>query len=88
MLYVKAANGGKLKIHGGDYPDEKIEPTCISDLPDDFQPHMWRMHRILIEQLAKKEFWLIDEDTLEKIGSCIGDMMVEKIKEMAMGFLE
>ncbi len=83
MLYVKAANEGKLKIHGGGYPDEKIEPTCISDLPDDFQPHMWRMYRILTEQLAKKEFWLIGEDNLERIGSCIGDMMVEKIKEIA-----
>ncbi len=88
MLYVKAANGGKLKIHGSDYPDEKIEPTFISVLPDDFQPHMVRLLRILIELLVKKEFWLFDEDTLVKLSSCIGDMMVEKIKEMAMGFLE
>ncbi len=88
MLYVKVANEGKLKIHGGGYPDEKIEPTCISDLPDDFQPHMWKMHKILTEQLAKKEFWIMDDDTLEKLGSCIGDMMVEKIKDMAREYEE
>lgn len=88
VLYVKAANAGKLKIQGGGYPDEKIEPTCISDLSDAFQPHMWRMHEILLKQLKKESFWLIDEDTLEALGSCIGDMMVEKIKEMARGISE
>ncbi len=88
MLYVKAANEGRLKIQGGTYPEEKIEPTCIIDLPDGFQPHMWRMHDVLSKQLAKKEFWLIDADTLEKLGSCIGDMMVEKIKDMAREYEE
>lgn len=83
VLYVRAADEGKLKIDGGVYPDEKIEPTCISDVPDCYQPHLWKIREILVEHLAKKEFWLIDEGTLEKIGSCIGDMMVEKIKEMA-----
>lgn len=83
VLYVRVADEGKLKIDGGIYPDEKIEPTCISDVPDCYQPHLWKIHEILVEHLAKKEFWLIDEGTLEKIGSCIGDMMVEKIKEMA-----
>lgn len=83
LLYVNAANEGKLKIDGGVYPDEKIEPTCISDVPDYYQPHLWKMYEILDEQLAKKQFRLMNEDTLEKIGSCIGDMMVEKIKEMA-----
>ncbi len=83
VLYVKAAYEGKLKIDGGVYPKENIEPTCIIDLPDYYQPHLWKMHEILVDQLAKKEFWIIDEDTLEKIGSCIGDMMVEKVKELA-----
>lgn len=41
-----------------------------------------------MEQLSKKQFWLIDEGTLEKIGSCIGDMMVEKVKDMARECLE
>ena len=85
-LYVNAANEGELKIQGGTYPDEKIEPTCISDVPECYQPHLWKMYKILDEQIEKKQFWLTDEDTLEKIGSCIGDMMVEKIKEMARGF--
>lgn len=88
VLYVKAANEGKLKIDGNVYPDEKIESTCISDMPDDFQPHMWRMHEILLKQLKKKAFWLIDENTLEELGSCIGDMIVEKIKEMAREYSE
>lgn len=65
VLYVKSANEGKLKIQGGVYPDEKIEPTCISDVPEYYQPHLWKMHGILVEQLAKKEFWI--KDTLEKI---------------------
>jgi len=44
---------------------------------------MWKMYEILSAQLNKKDFWLIDEDTLEAIGACIGDMMAEKIKELA-----
>lgn len=83
VLYVKAANEENLKLQDGIYPDEKIEPTSIIGLPDYYQPHLWKMHEILVEQLAKKEFWLTDEDTLEKFGSCIGNMMVEKIKEMS-----
>ncbi len=83
VLYVRAADEGKLKIDGGVYPDKKIEPTCISDVTDCYQPYLWKMRRIFVEQLAKKQFWLMDEDTLETLGGCIGDMMVEKIKELA-----
>lgn len=88
VLYVRAADEGKLKIAGGAYPNEKIESTCISDVPDCYQLHLWKIHEILVEQLAKKGFWIIDEDTLEKLGSCIGDMMVEKVKDMARECLE
>lgn len=88
ILFVNAANEGKLKINGGVYPDENIEPTCISDIPECYQPHMWKMYKILDAHLNKKGFWLMDEDTLEKIGSCISDMMVEKIKEMAREYSE
>ena len=49
---------------------------------------MWKMYKILDAHLNKKGFWLIDEDTLEEIGSCISDMMVEKIREMARGYEE
>lgn len=62
VLYVRAADEGKLKIAGGAYPDEKIEPTCISDVPDCYQPYLWKMHGILVEQLSKKQFWLIDDN--------------------------
>lgn len=88
ILFVNAANEGKLKIDGGVYPDEKIEPTCIRDIPKCYQLHMWKMYRILDVHLNKKGFWLMDEDTLEKIESCISDMMVEKIKEMAREYSE
>ncbi len=87
-LYVNAANEGKLKIDDGVYPDENIEPTCISDVPECYQPHLWKLHQILNEQLGKESFWLIDEDTLGKIGSCISDMMVEKVREMARDLSE
>ena len=90
-LYVNAANKGKLKIQGGGYPDENIEPTCISDVSECYQPHLWRLYRILdehLDNLDKERFWLIDEDTLEEIGSCISDMMVEKIREMAREYEE
>lgn len=82
VLYVKAADEGELKIDGDVYPEEKIEPTCINNMPEYYQPHLWKMHEILKGQLAKKHFWLIDEGTLEKLGSCVGVLMVEKIKEM------
>lgn len=85
-LYVNAANEGKLKIYGGGYPTENIEPTCISDMPECYQPHLWKMFRILDEHLNKERFWLIDEATLEEIGSCISDMIVEKVRELARGY--
>lgn len=88
ILFVNAANEGKLKVDGGVYPDEKIEPTCISDIPECYQKHMWKMYRILDQHLGKENFWLMDEETLEKLGSYIGDMMVEKIKEMAREYSE
>ena len=87
-LYVIAANEGKLKKPDGGYPDELIEPTCISDVPECYQPHLWKLFRILNNHLEKEKFWLIDEDTLEEIGNCISEMMVEKIREMARGYEE
>lgn len=77
VLYVKAANEGKLKIQGGVYPNEKIEPTCISDMPECYQSHLWKLHEILSKHIAKKKFWLMGEDTLEKLGSCIGDRIMK-----------
>lgn len=40
------------------------------------------------EQLERKQFWIMDEDTLEKLGSCIGNLMVEKTKDMAREYEE
>lgn len=80
--YIQAAEEGRLKIEGGVYPKEKIEPTCIVDYPNYFQPYLWEMYDILKVQLKQNEFWIINEDTLELLGSCIGEMMVEKLREL------
>ena len=88
VLYVKAAENGKLKVYDnnttppsivGTEPNE-IEPTCISDIVDlDLQEPLWRMKGILEKQVAKPDFWMIDEDFLLSIGHCIGDLMVAKL---------
>jgi hypothetical protein len=91
-LYVQAAADGKLKVYDEEigivvYPDEPIEPTCISDIDsEEMQKPFWKMKQILEEQLAKEQFWLIDEQFLLDIGSCIGDMMFCKIIEHSRGF--
>ena len=66
-LYVQAAADGKLKVYDEDIdaivcPDELIEPTCISDIKStEMQKPFWKMKQILEEQLAKEQFWLIDD---------------------------
>ena len=71
--YTEAAEAGKLKVysdsgHPGEsivYPDNKIEPTCISDIGEPmFQSPLWEMKRLLDQQVAKERFWLITEDDL------------------------
>ena len=90
-LYVQAAAEGKLKVYDEDigavvYPDELIEPTCISDIKSiEMQKPFWKMKQILEEQLAKEQFWLIDEKFLLDVGSCIGEMMFRKITEHSRG---
>lgn len=86
VLYVRAAEDGKLKVYDNSttppsivYPDEPIEPTCISDIGEpDLQEPLWRMKDLLENQTAKKEFWMIDEDFLLDIGRCIGELMLAK----------
>lgn len=91
-LYVQAAADGKLKVYDEEigivvYPDEPIEPTCISDIDsEEMQKPFWKMKQILEEQLAKEQFWLIDDQFLLDVGSCIGDMMFCKIIEHSRGF--
>ena len=87
VLYVKAAADGKLKVYDnssqppkivGTAPGE-IEPTCISDIEEEeFQKPLWRMKELLEKQMAKEQFWIIDEDYLLEIGSCIADMIFAK----------
>lgn len=71
--YVNAAREGKLKIYGKDTPEAPgtIEPTCISDQDEEFQPILWEMKAMLERQLKKREFWKTDEAMLEKLGRLI-----------------
>ena len=41
------------------------------------------MKKLLEIQLNKKEFWIINEDFLLNIGTCIGELMLVKIKELS-----
>ena len=91
-LYVQAAAEGKLKVYDEEigavvYPLDPIEPTCISDIKSsELQKPLWNMKRILENQIAKEQFWLIDEKFLLDIGSCIGELMLRKIIENSRGF--
>lgn len=85
LLYVKAAADEKLMIYDENgrtvvYPDEPIEPTCISDIQSTkIQQALWDMKKLLEQQVAKDQFWMIDENFLLDIGTCIGQMMFHKI---------
>lgn len=87
VLYVKAAEEGKLKVYDNGvappaivYPDEPIEPTRISDVDEEsFQKPLWKMKALLETQVRKEGFWIIDEGFLLEIGRCIGEMMFAKI---------
>lgn len=58
----------------------EIEPTCISDIDDEgLQKPLWKMKAILEKQMAKSDFWMIDENFLLDIGRCIGDLLVAKL---------
>ena len=92
QLYMQAAADGKLKVYDEKtgaivYPDEPIEPTCISYIKSTkMQNPFWGMKQILEEHLAKEQFWLVDEDLLLDLGSCIGKMMFCKMTEKSRGF--
>lgn len=83
ILYVKAAEAGELLVNKGGkivYPDEPIEPTCISDIdPDRFQPATWALYKLLKHQMQKERFWEIDESYLLELGKCIKEL--QNIKE-------
>lgn len=90
-LYVQAAAEGKLKVYDEEmgavvYPIELIVPTCMSEIKSsELQKPLWDMKRILEDQIAKEQFWLIDEKFLLDIGSCIGELMFSKIIEKNRG---
>ena len=83
-LYVQAAKDGKQKKSGKDIPEPPgtIEPTCISDQNEHFQPMLWEMKGILEEQVRKERFWEIDKDTVETLGKLIFEMDAVKMKLM------
>ncbi|MCQ2417985.1 MAG: hypothetical protein MJ071_09305 [Oscillospiraceae bacterium] len=86
--FVKAAEDGDLLTYDND--DEtfiRLEPgdvdgTCIDEAPVSCQLTLYEMRDILIEQLAKEEFWIIDENWLEMIGNCIVDLGNNKISDI------
>ena len=87
ILYCNAAENGKLKVYDNSttppgicFPNEPIEPTCISDIEEElYRDPLWEMKEQLYAQVARKEFWMIEEETLLKLGRCIGNMMLAKI---------
>lgn len=78
VLFVNAAENGELLVGDDEilaYPDEKIDPTGISNIdPEEFQPAMWELHKLLKYQMQKERFWEIDEDYLQELGKCIKEL--------------
>ena len=78
VLYVKAAEAGELLVNKDGkivYPDEPVEPTCISDIdPEEFQPATWELYKLLKNQMKKERFWEIDEDYLLELGKNIKEL--------------
>jgi len=89
ILYVKAARAGELKVYKDDkiqYPDAPVEPTSISDIdPEVFQPTMWKLYKLLDEQMQKELFWEIDEAYLLELGKCIKELRDIKEQLIAAG---
>lgn len=95
VLYVKAAAEGKLKVYDNSTtpptvvstePGE-IEPTCISDIEvEEFQPPLWKMKELLEGKMQEEQFWMIDEEFLLSIGTCIGELLFAKLRVMSKEF--
>ena len=92
VLYVKAAEAGELLVNKDGkivYPDEPIEPTCISDIdPEEFQPATWELYKLLKNQMEKERFWEIDEDYLLELGKNIKKLRDVKEQLIAVGDLD
>ena len=70
---TKAAEEGKLKQAGKDTPAPAgtIDVTCIDELDAEIQPIMLEMKAWLEKQLAKEQFWIIEEAGIEYLGGLI-----------------
>ena len=70
---VRASQEGKLKQAGKDTPAPagSIDVTCIDELDAEFQPILLEMKDWLEKQLAKEQFWIIDEAGIEYLGGLI-----------------
>ena len=56
-----------------------IDSSCISNIKNEiYRNQLWKMKKLLEIQLNKKEFWIINEDFLLNIGTCIGEIMLVK----------
>jgi len=70
VVFVKAVENREILVK-----DEPIDPTGISDLePEEFQPAMWELYRLLKDQVQKERFWEIDETYLHELGKWINEL--------------
>ena len=74
MLYVKAAEEGKLRKYG-DESAGSIDATCIDELDAEKQPVMREMKKMLEAQMQKEKFWEIDEAGIEWLGRKLYELM-------------
>lgn len=76
-LYAETVSKTEHKGYG-------IDSSCISNIKNEsYRNQLWKMKKLLEIQLNKKEFWIINEDFLLNIGTCIGEIMLVKIKELS-----
>ena len=70
VVFVKAAENKEILVK-----DEPIDPTGISDLePEEFQPALWELYKLLKNQMQKERFWEIDENYLQGLGKWINEL--------------
>lgn len=67
-----------------EHKERDIEISFISNIRNEScRNQLWKMKKLLEIQLNKKEFWIINEDFLLNIGTCIGELILAKIKELS-----
>ncbi len=88
LLYTEAARIGRLMAYDKNHrlvtiPANAFDPTCISLQPEGFRHILHSLIGILDKQLYRKHIWIIDQNTLEKIGNCTAELTIAKIKLIA-----